>query len=129
MLDSSIDSLWQLTCRAAKNHATVTASRCRREAAKLIRAEAAKFCGREPPASSEELSLRQEQAIYLTSKIGMIAHADLMGRNHPAVSDRIMSAATAFVNGLDVDDSPSESAQELMSTISTLCQPNPMQHI
>ena len=101
----------------------------RREAAALIHREARKFCSRETPKSDTELSRRQQQRMYLTSKIGTISHADLMARTHPSVSDQIMNAVKEFLERLELDDSPYEEATALTSKISTLCHSDLMQRL
>ncbi|WP_145367118.1 hypothetical protein [Maioricimonas rarisocia] len=97
------------------------ASRCRREAASLIQHEARTFCDREPPVSQEALERRQQQALFLTSRIGSICHADLMARNHPEVSDEIIAAVREFLSRVRMDQSPHKESVSLISRISTIC--------
>ena len=105
------------------------AAGCRREAATLIHGEAKAFCDREAPTTRAELSRRQQQALYLTSKIGSISHADLMARSHPNVADQLMSAVKSFLERVGIDESPYKEAMSLTSTISTICHSDTMQHL
>jgi len=122
-----VQSYWLLTCQSAQSHAAAMAASCRRPAANLILREAKEFCDREPPESSTELSQRQKQAMYLTSRISSISHADQMARNHPNVSDQIMDDVKAFLDRLTLDDSPYKESMALTSKISTLCFSDMMQ--
>lgn len=97
------------------------AANCRREAASLIRREAKNFCDREPPENESELSRRQKQAMYLTSRISSISHADQMGRTHPNISDDIMAETKTFLDRVDLDESPYKESMALTTKISALC--------
>lgn len=119
--NNRIESFWRLTCQSAQSHAAAMAASCRRTAANLILREAELFCDREPPESAAELSRRQTQAMYLTSRISSISHADQMARNHPNMSGQIMKEVKAFLDRLALDDSPYKESMALTSKISTLC--------
>jgi hypothetical protein len=103
------------------------AENCRREAATLIRSEVQKYCEQPPPLTQEELTRRQRQAMFLTSKIASIAHADSMARSHPGVSKKIVGATKAFCDRLGLDDNPFSQAMELTARISDLCHTELMQ--
>ena len=102
---------------------------CRRDAAALIYREAQKFCDQEPPETQKELSRRQQQSMYLTSRISSIAHADSMARIHPGVAAEILRETKAFCERLGLDDKPFKEAMALTSTISSLCHSDFMQRL
>lgn len=125
--DLHIQSFWVLTCQSAQSHAASMAASCRREAAALITREAKEFCDRDAPETRAELSRRQKQAMYLTSRISSISHADQMARSHPNISDQIMAETKTFLDRLGLDDSPYKESMALTSKISTLCFSDSMQ--
>jgi hypothetical protein len=103
------------------------AASCRREAAALMTREVKEFCDQDAPETKSELSRRQKQAMYLTSRISSISHADQMARSHPNVSDQIMAETKAFLDRLGLDDSPYKESMALTSKISALCYSGMMQ--
>jgi hypothetical protein len=123
---TSIAAFWQLACSSAMNHASSMAHGCRSEAASLIQRETEAFCSREPPATQQELNSRQQQSLYLLSKIGAISHADLMARSHPNASASIMKAVRDFLDRVGTDKSPYSESMALTSIISQLCHADMM---
>jgi len=64
--------------------------------------------------------------MFLASRISSIVHADLMARSHPHVANEILSETRAFLDRLDLDDSPYKESMALTSTISALCHSDMM---
>lgn len=124
-----IQDHWVLICTSARSHAARMAASCRRKASTMILREADSFCDRDPPQTDSELSRRQKQSMHLISRIGSISHADLMGRSHPSVSDQILEETKAFLERVDLDESPYEESLVLTSKISALCNADRMQHL
>ncbi len=128
-MSDSIDvkSRWLQICRSAKSHAASTAANCRKEAAALIKQQAVKFCEREPPETEAELSKRQKEVVFLTSRISSVSHSDLMARSHSSVANEIMAETKLFLDRLDLDEPPGKASMELISKISELCYSDFMQ--
>ena len=128
MSDSNnVESHWLRMCQSAKSHAASTAANCRKEAAALIHREAVRFCDREPPETEAELSKRQKEVVFLTSRISSVSHSDLMARSHPSVANEIMAETKLFLDRLDLEESPDKASMELIAKISTLCYSDFMQ--
>ena len=120
MSEISNAAFWQMICQSAESHAAQAAANCRREYSALIRKESKRFCEQGAPQTNSELTQRHTQALYLTSKISAIAHADLMARSNPSVAAEILEATRNFVEGLGLNDSPFAESIQLTSAISLL---------
>src|SRR5437899_5478858 len=89
---------WETICQSARSEARARLRSFRPVAADLMAAEIQRFCEQSPPSSHDELSVRNTEAIALSSRISSIAHADSMARQHPAVAAEIFHAVRKLCN-------------------------------